>query len=216
MFKPENRTDLEQALRKHLGRNPAPEDLWNRVQEARRGPHARRAALPLGTRLAPAAAVLTIAVGGWVLWQQFSQPRSVEALAVDALGRGPEHLQFRSDRAPEIRAWLRANAGLDVPLPPRHSPLIQIVGANVIENQGRIAEISYRVGDRNAALLVQKDPSGKRSYPRHAVRPSESFDEARVSSWSMRGQSYTLAWAAPGEFRVACLLCHGDEPPMTE
>lgn len=216
MFNPENRSDLEQALRKHLGRNAAPQDLWSRVEKARRAPATRRLPLPLAGRLTPALAVLTVAVGGWVLWQQFSKPQSVEALAVDALGRGPEHLQFRSDRAAEIRAWLRANAGLDVPLPPRHSPLIEIVGAAVIENQGRIAEIAYRVGDRNAALLVRKDPSGTRSYQQHTVRPSESFKEARVSSWSMRGQSYTLAWAAPGEFRVACLLCHGDEPRLTE
>lgn len=212
MSRPEKQTDLERALRRHLGRTEAPQELWKRVDAARRTP--RMATAPMWTVWAAAAALLAVTAGGWVLWQELTGPVTAEALAVDALTRGPEQLRFHSDRAAEIRTWLRANAGLDIPLPPQHSPLVQILGATVLDGDTPMAEISYRVGEYNAALLVAKDTTGARTYPRHEVRPSESFQEARVSSWSMRGQSYTLAWAAPGEFRVACLLCHGNEPPM--
>ncbi len=213
MSRPEKRTELEQALRQHLARTEAPADLWDRVEAARFTP-ARVTTGPMWTVWAAAAAMIAITAGGWVMWKQLSEPVTVEALAVDALTRNPQDLRFRSEKAAEIRAWLRANTGMDVPLPPQHSPLVQIMGANVLAGDVPLVEISYRVGDYNAALLISKDPSGKRTYPKHEVRPSESFQEARVSSWSMRGQSYTLAWAAPGEFRVACLLCHGNEPPM--
>ena len=111
-----------------------------------------------------------------------------------------------------VRKWIKAESGLDVPLPPKHESLVKILGARVDRD---VAEISYQVGQYRAALLVAKDPSGKRSYPNHDVRTSDPYQKARVSSWSMRGQTYTLAWSAPGEFRVACLLCHSGQPPAT-
>jgi hypothetical protein len=77
-----------------------------------------------------------------------------------------------------------------------------------------MAEVSYQVGEFRAALLVTKNPSGVTAYPKHDFRGSDPFQEARVTSWSLKDQNYTLAWTAPGEFRTACLLCHDQEPSM--
>lgn len=217
MRKPDHH-DLDRVLKKHLKRASAPEEvtpevtneLWRRVQHARAQVPARTS--PAWPVWATAVATLAVTAGGWMVWQQMQAPRSVEEMAVAALTK--ESLRFRSQEASEIRTWLRANAGIDIPIPPMHSAMIEIEGADILQGDGAVAEIAYRVGDHRAALLVTKDLTGKRTYPSHEVRPSESFQDARVSSWSMRGQSYTLAWAAPGEFRVACLLCHGQEPRL--
>jgi hypothetical protein len=212
MLRPEDRTKLERALAKHLARTAAPEPLWDRVREPKT-PVARTS--PAWMAWAPAAAALVLAVAGWMAWRSGQAQISVESLAVEALANGPEHLQFRSEKASEIRTWVRANSGIDIPLPPLHSPLVRIVGANVTRGAVPVAEVAYRVGDDTATLLVSKDASGVRSYPQHDARASEAFGAAHVSSWTMRGQAYTLAWTAQGQSRIACLLCHvGNEPPL--
>jgi hypothetical protein len=212
MHRPEDRNKLEKALAKHLGRTPAPGQLWDRVQHPRA---AVARTSPVWLVWASAATAIVVGGASWIMWRSAEAPVAVESLAVKSLASGPEHLQFRSEEAAAVRNWLRENAGIDIPLPPLHSPLVKIVGASVIPGEAPVAEISYRVGEDSATLLVAKEPTGARTYPRHEVRASEEFGGARVSSWTMRGQSYTLAWAAPGEFRVACLLCHGgSEPPL--
>jgi hypothetical protein len=201
------------VLEKHLGRVEAPAGLWAQVRNPR--PAARAATGPAWTAWAAAAATLAIAAGGWLLWGVMWKPQPVEALAVAALRGDARRLALHTEDAVEVRAWVKAHSGIDIPLPPKHSPLVQIIGANIVRAGSEpVAEVSYQVGEHRAALLVAKDPSGRKSYPSHEVRGSDPFGMARVSQWSMRGQSYTLAWAAPGEFRVACLLCHGTEPAM--
>jgi hypothetical protein len=207
---------LDPVLEKHLARVEAPAELWARMRAAAPGERLRPATTyPAWVAWATTAASLAVLAGGWLLWTAVWKPQPVEALAVAALRSDPRELTLHTEDATEVRAWVRAKSGIDIPLPPKHSPLVQILGARIVEAKpGRVAEVSYQVGEYRAALLVAKDPSGKTTYPNHEVRSSDPFEMARVSQWSMRGQSYTLAWAAPGEFRVACLLCHGAEPAM--
>jgi len=206
-----NNHGLERALEKHLASVSAPDNLWNYV----RGPLVRpESKAPVWMGWAAAVASLAVIAGGWVMWQIAQPPQSVEAVAVNALGTNTSELPLHTTDATAIRKWIKAESGIDVPLPPKHDGLVKILGARIDGGRdGQVAEISYQVGEYRAALLVAKDPSGKRSYPNHDVRSSDPYQKARVSSWSMRGQTYTLAWSAPGEFRVACLLCHSGQPP---
>jgi len=210
-----NNHGLERVLEKHLASVTAPDTLWNHV----RGPLVRpERQAPVWMGWAAAVASLAVVAGGWVVWQIAQPPQSVEAVAVNALQTNTSELPILTTDATAVRKWIKAESGIDVPLPPKHDSLVQIIGAKIVPAQvdgatARVAEISYQVGDYRAALLIAKDPSGKTVYPKHEVRSSDPFQQARVSSWSMRGQSYTLAWSAPGEFRVACLLCHSTTPP---
>ena len=163
---------------------------------------------------AVAAVAVAVIAGGWTLWNELRTPQTVEAMALAALDRGPEDLALRTEDAASVRKWVRTNSGIDIPLPPKHSGVIHIRGARVNGDTQRVAEVSYQVGEFRAALMVTKDPTGAKSYPKHDFRGSNALEAARVTSWSMKGQSYTLAWTAPGEFRTACLLCHDQEPPV--
>jgi hypothetical protein len=201
--------NLDPVLKKHLGRVEAPVNLWSHVKGPVRSPR------PAGFAWAASAAALVVVVaGGWTVWNQFRTPQSVEAMAIAALDRSPDELVLKTDDAASIRKWVRANAGIDIPLPPKHSSVIRVQGASFTSENPRMAEVSYRVGEFKAVLLVTKNPSGVTSYPKHDFRGSNPFEEARVTSWSLKGQNYTLAWTAPGEFRTACLLCHDQEPAM--
>jgi hypothetical protein len=165
------------------------------------------------TAWATAAATILISVGGWSYWQLHREnPVSIQTMALSALKHKAGDMELRTEDATTVRQWVKAHSGIDIPLPPRHSSWVKIVGASISGSDDKIAEVSYQVGEYQAALLVAKDKTGAKSYPSHEIRPSDPLETARVSSWSMKGQSYTLAWMAPGEARVACLLCHGAEP----
>jgi hypothetical protein len=204
--------NLDPVLKKHLGRVEAPPNLWAHVQ-GHTATDVPASSFWTSRAFAVAAAVAILA-GGWTLWNETRAPQTVEAMAVAALGNNPAQLELQTEDAATIRKWVKANAGIDIPLPPQHSGVIRINGASVNHEGPRMAEVSYQVGEFRAALLVTKDPSGVTRYPKHDFRGSDSFEAARVTSWSLKGQAYTLAWTAPGEFRTACLLCHDQEPPM--
>jgi hypothetical protein len=199
--------NLDSVLKKHLGRVQAPPNLWSHIRSPRPAPAAS------WTWVTAVAAVALIA-GGWTLWNEFRAPQTVEAMALAALDRSPADLALRTEDAASIRKWIRTGSGIDIPLPPKHSQAIRIQGARLSGESQRVAEVSYQVGQFRAALLVTKDPTGAKTYPKHDFRGSDPLEAARVTSWSMKGQSYTLAWTAPGEFRTACLLCHDQEPPI--
>lgn len=199
--------NLDPVLKKHLGRVQAPPNLWSHMRGQKRSPEA-------GWSWVAAVAAVAVIAGGWTLWNEFRAPRTVEAMALAALDRAPEDLTLRTQDAASIRKWVRADSGIDIPLPPKHAGVIRIEGARMSGETKRVAEVAYQVGQFRAALLVTKDPTGAKSYPKHDFRGSDPLEAARVTSWSMRGQSYTLAWTAPGEFRTACLLCHDQEPPV--
>jgi hypothetical protein len=165
------------------------------------------------TAWAAAAATIAVSIGGWAVWSVYrDNPLSLETMAVSALKHKPSDLELRTEDATTVRQWVKSNSGIDIPLPPRHSSWVKIIGAKISSGDSKIAEVSYQVGEYQAALLVAQDKTGAKTYPSHEIRPSDPYQTARVSSWSMKGQSYTLAWDAPGEARVACLLCHGAEP----
>jgi len=199
---------LDPVLKKHLARVAAPANLWNRVRTPMDAPVKASPWMAWGT----AAAVLAMTASGWVALKR--QPVTVEAMALAALDRAPQEFTLQTEDAAAIRKWVRTNSGIDIPLPPKHAKSIRINGARLEQQDKPFAEVSYEVGEFRAALLVSKDPSGAKTYPKHDFRGSDPLEEMRVTSWSMKGQSYTLAWTAPGEFRTACLLCHDQEPPL--
>jgi len=167
----------EQGLRQHLGRVEAPPELWERVRSGRSRPVARQSSLAW----VAAAAVLLLSAGAWSLFEASTRP-----------------LELHSASASEVREWVLANSGLDVPLPAKPSSLVEILGASI---DRAVATISYRVGELRATLLVSRSPSGGATDTPHSSAET-------ASTWTMAGQSYTLALAGPGDLKTACLLCH--------
>jgi len=157
---------MERSLEQGLTRVRAPEELWDRV----RSPRIERPGVHIRMNAARMSACATFAVAIIVLlWGV--HPR----IAGGAL-------QLRSSNPAEIRAWVFAKTGLDVPL---HSG--QLIGASV--KQGRV-EVAYSAGAHNIFLVVSKNRDKNARY-----------------SWTADGQSYMLACAEPREL-AACLLCH--------
>jgi hypothetical protein len=106
-------------------------------------------------------------------------------------------LVFRSESAAQIREWVKANAGLDIPLLGKSSP-VRLTGARLMRGD---VEIACRVGDHQAKLLISKEKS--------SVRHGGQFIKERSTvAWGMSGRLYTLACATPEDLRIACLLCH--------
>ncbi len=203
--------DYESELRRHLGPVPAPDELWERVHNTR------------VVKLRPnrgmtwqwaAAALATVAiVAGVTIWQH--REISGEERAVRALRRTPEQLQFHSADAAELRAWVKTGTGMDLPMPAHTASSVQLVGAYVNRKGSTpTAEISYRVGGQDATLVVSKIPM--EGDGRHAFIKSGSYHGANFTSWTMRGQMYTIASVgASANARVGCLLCHSTGAPRT-
>ena len=158
---------FEPVLAHQLDRVAAPEELWERV----RNPGLRRKKervhrIVNAARVGAYATVLLLAI--WLV-----------------VG----HSGVKSGDPGEIRAWVKARAGVDVPLRARPAG-VQLVGANFAKGS---VEIVYRVGGRDGRLKVDG---------RHAV------SSVRVFTWSMDGHIYTLECATPEDLKVACNLCH--------
>jgi hypothetical protein len=202
----------EPELSRHLGPVRAPDELWDRVHGAEVSSSHRVYTSRPRTRAwqwAAAAAATVAVVAGITVWQ--NRTLSGEEQAVRALSRAPEQLQFRSADLAELRAWVKTDTGLDVPLPVHTSSSVQMVGAYVSRKGSTpTAEISYRVGGVDAALVVSRIPM--EGEGRHAFVKSGSYHGSSFQSWTMRGQMYTLASA---DARVGCLLCHITGAPRT-
>lgn len=153
-----NKSWIEPVLDRNLRPLAAPEELWDRV----RNPQPRKAAPHWKLAFALVLAVAT----AWAL-----HPRAAS---------------FESDRAGEIREWVKARTGLDVPL----AASAPVCGSRVI---GSSAEIRYRVRGREATLLVAKTD-----------RFTAGHQFVSRSSWILRGQLYT----ASADLQSACALCH--------
>jgi anti-sigma factor RsiW len=186
-------SELEMELAGHLKPVTAPEGLWERIQTPAAPKRVDRS--DWGS-WAIAAALLLLA-GGSLVWQIGQSGDSVAAMKQLRSGK----VDFRSDNAVEIRTWLKAQTGIDVELPAERSGRVRLIGARVIPNNGAaIAAVCYTADDGGATLLVSK---ASQSQP-----PKHSFSRgAGVSTWSMRGQVYTLASTAKDP-QAACLLCH--------
>jgi len=203
---------FEPELSRHLGPVKAPEELWDRVQHhVQQGDRAgERTRTPAWGKswiwvAAVAATVTGLAIGVSIVR---SRNLSLEELAVAALGRSPDHLKFRSTEAPAVRAWIKSGTGLDVPMPSTLSPAVHLVGATVVSSKVPTAAVSYRVGDMDVTLAISKaDPAAD---SKHTFVRSGSYHGANFTTWSMRGQMYTVAAA---DARVGCLLCHNGGAP---
>jgi hypothetical protein len=203
---------FEPELSRHLGPVKAPDELWDRLQHRAQ----RTAGAPERTRT-PAwgksliwVAAATAAIAGLAFGVTVVRSRnlSLEELAVAALGRSPDQLKFRSAEPTAVRAWIKSGTGLDVPMPSALSPAVQLVGATVVSSRVPTAEVSYRVGDMDVTLAISKaDPAAD---SKHTFVRSGSHHGANFTTWSMRGQMYTVAAA---DARVGCLLCHNGGAP---
>jgi hypothetical protein len=157
---------IEPVLAHQLDQVSAPDELWERV---RNPVVARKTSVHMSVnapRLGACATVALLAV--WLF-----------------VG----HRRLRSGDAGEIRGWVKAQAGIDVPLRARPAG-VQLTGASVAKGA---VEIAYRVGGRDGRLFVGA---------RHPVT------SARVFTWSMGGRTYTLECATPEDLKIACSLCH--------
>jgi hypothetical protein len=173
--------NLESQLQRGLRPVSAPPELWDRVQSARVSRPQDK-----GRKLvwALALAVVLAAV----------------ALSRSPLRQDPQQITFHCQNPAQLRAWVRANTGLDVPLRAAPPASIQLIGARA--GEGRV-EIAYRAGGRDGVLRVS--PSGVGS-----ADGSHSRVSGDVSSWVMAGQRYTLASSDASDLQLACKLCHLD------
>jgi hypothetical protein len=157
---------------------------------------------------AAAALAMVAMVAGITVWR--NRELSSEERAVRALSRTPEQLQFRSDDLAKIRHWVKAGSDLDIPLRGQPAPAVRLIGASLTRQGTPAVEISYRVGDMDATLVISKttgDGDG-----RHAFVKSGSYHGANFQSWTMRGEMFTIAAA---DARAGCLLCHSTGAPRT-
>jgi hypothetical protein len=160
----------------------APPELWDRVQSAR---VSRPQTNSRGFVWALALAVILAAV--------------VLSL-VRSPARDSQQVAFHCQNPAQLRAWVKANTGLDVPLRGAPAAAIQLMGARAVDGR---AEIAYRAGNRDALLLVSRAETG-------APNVGHSFVSGNVSAWVMAGQQFTLACADPAALQLACKLCHLD------
>ena len=199
---------IEEELSRHLGPVNAPVELWDRVQNPGSG---RRAPRPvrMWPAWAAAATLVVVALGvTWALRVQTGSKLSNEELAVQAVLRGPDGLDLHSGQASEIRAWVKAGTGIDLPEQMRSSGSVRLYGASTIRKDVPTAQLLYRVGDMDVALVVSKMGSGQ-DVP-HSVVAMGSDKGTKYQSWLMHGQRYTVAAANSA---VACFLCHAAGPP---
>ena len=194
---------LEEELARHLRPVAAPADLWLRIEEPRGGYVVLARRWPVWAFAAALAA--TIALFCFSLRSDTGS--YLAKSAVRELARGVDDVQFRSADPAAIRAWVRANAGFDIPLPPRSADNVKIIGVSVVHSGAPMVCVTYRVGNRPSRLLVARAA---------AVTPQHhSIDESRyrgmpVSTWVMNGQTYALASAPVEKAHAGCVLCHVD------
>jgi hypothetical protein len=198
MHKPEQW--LETALERELRGATAPAELWDRIQ-------AHRVAVP-AKRINPrlvwvmAGAVVLAAVALSLVRAQREGGAGDEAFAIQALRSDSQRVAFHCQNPAQLRAWVRARTGLDLPLRAEASPSIRLIGAQTIDG-ARGVEVAYRAGSRDGVLVVSRADAGASNLP-------HSHAGGSVSSWVMAGQRYTLATDNPTDLQLACKLCHLD------
>jgi len=200
----------ERELKRHLAPVKAPDELWDRVRSGKAS-HRKPRPAAMTWRWAAAAVAAVAVIAGATVW--LNRPLSNEELAVRALNHGAEQMEFRSGNLAELRTWVKTATGLDIPLTGRTAPSVRLIGAHVVKagviRKGSPAvEISYRVGDSDAALVISK--ATLQGDGRHAFVKSGSYHGANFQSWTMRGQMYTIA---SSNARVGCMLCHSTGTP---
>jgi hypothetical protein len=182
-----SRLDVE--LSRHLEPVTAPDELWSRVEAGIRTETLRNKGAPRGRRILWAIAV-TAAIALCFI-----------RLASDQTGY-PDTLDFRSSDPQQIRAWVEAHAGIDIPLVNGRS--VQFIGVALLRGSRFAVCVPYRSGNQWGKLLVARGGSGGPKHP--SVRPL-SDRGATVVAWVAGGQTYAIA--SPMQ-HIACALCHLD------
>lgn len=175
--------NLERELQRGLRPVSAPPELWDRVQSARVS-RPQEATRKLVWALALAVVLAAVAL----------------SLVRSPLRQDSQQMAFHCQNPAQLRAWVRANTGLDVPLRDAPPASIQLIGAQA--DQGRV-EIAYRAGGRDAVLRVSPSGGGP-------ANGSHSHVSGNLSSWVMSGQRYTLVSSDAADLQIACKLCHLD------
>jgi hypothetical protein len=188
---------LERELQQGLRSVTAPPELWERVRAAQ--------ALQPGEGNRGLVWALAMAVFLAAVALSLVRPPD-EAFAIRALADGSPGIAFRCQNPAQIRAWVRANTGLDLPLRDGPSLSIQLIGAQTIDGT-RGVEVAYRAGNRDAVLVVSRAEAGSARRP-HARASGDA--SGNVSTWVTDGQRYTLACNDPAGLQLACKLCHLD------
>jgi len=183
---------LGSVLAQHLRPVGAPEALWDSV----RLPRVRHTAPRRHTGLAWASmvALALLAVAG--LWSARRQP--------GALAGRTAQMDFYSPEATEIRSWIQAKTGMQVPLIGSRS--IQLIGVRIAPPGTKSVEVAYQAAGQNAILAVSQSPAGLPGS--HASLKNASLARAKTASWVTGNQIYTLACTSPEALHAACALCH--------
>jgi hypothetical protein len=176
-------TWLAPELEHELREVTAPSELWDRVQAARviRRPESNRR---LVWALALSVVLASVTLLSMVRWPMRHDSQTAA---------------FHCQNPAQLRAWVKAKTGIDVPLRGDPPASIRLIGAR---NQREGVEIAYRTGDRDALLLVSR-ANGAADVP-------HGSPAGKASSWVMNGQRYTLACDNPADLQLACKLCHLD------
>jgi len=174
---------VESELHQGLREVTAPPELWDRLQSA-------RVSRPQTTGRGFV----------WALALAFVLAAVALSLARSPVHKDSQVTAFHCQNPTELRAWVKANTGFDVPLRTAQSASIQLIGARVVDGR---AEIAYRAGNRDAVLLVSRADSGAANLPHSRV-------SGKASSWVMGGRRFTLACDNPADLQLACKLCHLD------
>jgi hypothetical protein len=183
---------LELELAERLAPVRAPDALWACVNQGVLKTSDVRAPRPKTWAWVGAAIVFaaTLAVTLAVPSPSLSQ------LAAAELAKS-QPADFHSADPREITGWLRANAGVEVSIPP--GSRVQLSGARTIERRGgRIGEVLYRVDGRDAVLLIARSAT------------MDAPERHGQSTWKAHGEVYALAYSAPMQSNLACRLCHVD------
>ena len=191
------RNKLEAELSRHLRPVTAPEELWLRIQGGAIAEKPVRLRWPIWAVAAAAAAMLALCFS-----LRSATIPYLERMASRELASGAAAPDLRSDDPTRIRAWVKAHAGLDVPLPNEPAQGVQLIGVSLLQGEGPVACITYRVGGHEAKLLVTRGAARPQHHPTKL--------DSGVASWTQGKQLYALAWGGPQEGNAACVLCHLD------
>ena len=197
---------LDEELARELRPVSAPEELWNRIEKRIDERPASVVRWPLWALAAAVAAMVAL----FCFTLRSDTSSYMARFAVRELARGAAGVDFQSSDPSRIRAWVRANAGFDVPLPAGPPSGVRILGVSLFHGGALTACVTYRIGDQTAKLLVT---GASASAPAHPDMQVAREEHATVSAWSMAGQTYTLASNEPANSQAACVLCHVDGKP---
>jgi len=164
---------FEPVLAQHLHPVVAPDELWERVQRPVRRPSVHASVNAARIRAWAMGAVAVVALAMVVLAWVY-----------------PSHRNIQSSDAAQVRAWVRANAGVDVPFVAQPAG-VRLIGAGF--SKGSV-EIAYQVRDRQGKLIL-----GDRRTPAGG---------AKVFRGSVDGHTFTLECATAEDLKMACNLCH--------